>query len=118
MSVTTGLQAASTPNYSIDDILKFTQQPPPKTGGFRKVLGGIVGGVGNVVAPGLGSAIGGLISGGGGSQLNASGLLGNDTMQFLELQRQMQTESRAFETASTVLKVRHDAAMSSIRNMK
>ena len=116
MSVSTGLQAAFTPNYSIDDILKLTQ-PPQKTSGFRKVLGGIAGGVGNMVAPGLGTAIGGLISGGGGNQLNSSGLLG-DSMQFLELQRQMQTEMRAFETASTVLKVRHDAAMSSIRNMK
>src|SRR5215831_3393647 len=111
MSVTTGLAAANTPNYSIDDILRFTQEPPNQKGsGFRKVLGGIAGGVGNIVAPGVGTAIGNLISG---NQLNSSGLLG-DSMQFLELQRQMQTEMRAFETASTVLKVRHDAAMSSI----
>ncbi len=41
-----------------------------------------------------------------------------ETQQFLELQRQMQMESRAFETASTVLKVRHDASMAAIRNMK
>jgi hypothetical protein len=116
MSVNTGLAAAYTPNYSIDDILRFTQAPPNQKGssGFRKVLGGIVGGVGNMVAPGIGSAIGGLISG---NQLNSSGLLG-DSMQFLELQRQMQTEMRAFETASTVLKVRHDAAIASIRNTK
>ena len=113
MSVATGLSAAQAPNYSIDDILKFTQEKPTGSS-FRRVLGGIVGGVGNVVAPGVGSAIGGLISG---DKLNSSGLL-DDSMQFLELQRQMQKESRAFETASTVLKVRHDAAMTSIRNMK
>ena len=114
MSVAAGLSAAQAPNYSIDDILKFTQEKPSGNS-FRRVLGGIVGGVGNVVAPGVGTALGGLIS--GGDKLNSSGLL-DDSMQFLELQKQMQKESRAFETASTVLKVRHDAAMSSIRNMK
>jgi hypothetical protein len=44
--------------------------------------------------------------------------LGSDTTQFLELQRQMQLESRTYETISTMLKVRHDAEMSAIRNMK
>lgn len=39
-------------------------------------------------------------------------------MQFLQLQNSMQMESRAFNAVSNALKVRHDAAMSSIRNMK
>jgi hypothetical protein len=118
MSVTQGLGMAGASNdYKLEDILKSTQAPQQKSGGaFRKILGGIVGGVGNMVAPGLGTAIGGLISGSGGG-LNSSGLMG-DTTQFLELQRQMQQESRAFETASAVLKARHDAAMSAIRNIK
>ncbi|UCC84857.1 MAG: hypothetical protein JSW46_08045 [Gemmatimonadota bacterium] len=39
-------------------------------------------------------------------------------MQFLALQNQMQMESRQFNAVSNALKVRHDAAMSAIRNMK
>jgi hypothetical protein len=38
--------------------------------------------------------------------------------QFLALQNQMQMESRQYTTVSNALKVRHDAAMSAIRNMK
>jgi len=108
-----GLGAATDVNYSLDDILRSTRSPNQPSR-FRGILGGIVGGAGNIVAPGLGSAIGGLISGGG---LNSTGLLG-DATQFLELQRQIQAESRAFETASAVLKSRHDSSMSAIRNIK
>jgi hypothetical protein len=52
-----------------------------------------------------------------GGSLNSSGLLGEST-QFLELQRSIQMESRAFETASAVMKSRHDASMAAIRNLK
>ncbi len=113
MSVSRGIGAAHTPNYTIEEILKMTQ--PEKSGGaFRRILGSVVGAAGHVVAPGLGTTIGNMISGG---RLNSTGLLGEST-QFLELQRQMQMETRAFETASAVLKSRHDAAMSAIRNLK
>jgi hypothetical protein len=108
-----GLGAAHTPNIALDDILRRIDTR--NTGGrFRSILGGVVGGATNLVAPGLGTTIGGLISGG---RLNSTGLLG-ESEQFLELQRQMQMEMRAFETASTVLKTRHDASMSAIRNIK
>lgn len=109
-----GIGAGYTPNYSIDDILKSVQEPQKQSGRWRQVLGGVAGGAANIFAPGLGTAIGGMISGG---KLNSTGLLGEST-QFLELQRNMQMESRAFETASAVLKSRHDAAMSAIRNIK
>ncbi|MBI1352770.1 MAG: hypothetical protein GC160_00380 [Acidobacteria bacterium] len=117
MSVQRGLGAAYTPNYTIQDINKMTQPPTKSSGGsgFRKTLGAVVGGVGNLVAPGLGSAIGNVISGG---SLDSTGLLGSESTQFLEMQRQMQMENRAFETASVIMKNRHDAAMSAIRNMK
>ena len=111
MAITNSMAAAYTPNYSIDQIMQTAQAP--KASGFRKVLGGIVGGVGNIFAPGLGSAVGSMISGG----LNTNPGLGEAT-QYLELQRSMQAESRAFEAASAVLKSRHDASMSAIRNMK
>ena len=112
MSVERAAGAAYTPNYSIDELMKTAQAP--RASGFRQVLGGIVGGVGNIFAPGLGSAIGGMISGG---RLNSNPGLGEAT-QYLELQRSMQAESRAFEAASAILKSRHDASMSAIRNMK
>jgi hypothetical protein len=38
-------------------------------------------------------------------------------MQFLQLQRQMNMEQQAFETASAVMKARHDASMAAIRNI-
>ncbi len=113
MSVARGIGGAYTPNYTIDQILQSTQVRQPGSR-FRQVFGGIVGGATNLVAPGLGTAIGGMISGG---RLNSTGLMG-ETTQFLELQRAMQMEARAFETASTVMKMRHDASMSAIRNMK
>ena len=112
MSVDNTLATAYTPNYSIDQIMQTAQAP--KASGFRRVLGGIVGGVGNIFAPGLGSAIGGMISG---NSINTNPGLG-DATQYLQLQQNMQNESRAFEAASAVLKSRHDAAMSAIRNMK
>jgi hypothetical protein len=39
-------------------------------------------------------------------------------MQFLQLQKEMNLEQRAFETASSVLKARHDASMAAIRNIQ
>ena len=42
----------------------------------------------------------------------------SDTLRYLELQRAIERETRAFETASNVMKAQHDAAMSSIRNLK
>jgi len=110
-SVLDGLNLASPSNYSIDQILQATH-PASQPGGFRKVLGGIVGGVGNIVMPGVGGVIGSAIAGNTG--INQSGLLG-DSIQYLNLQRQMSAEQEAFETASAVLKSRHDASMASIR---
>ena len=98
--------------FSMDDILQYTE--PKKTGKFRKILGGIAGGVGNAIFPGIGGAIDNLITGGAGSSSN---LLG-ESQQFLELQRQIQGEQRAFEAASAILKAKHDAAMSAIRNIR
>jgi len=100
-------------DYTLQDILK-TSQAAPSSGGFRRVLGAIAGGAANIVAPGVGSMIGGLIAGRGGTLPG----LGGEAMQFLEFQRQMQAEVRAFETAVTVLKLRHDSTMSAIRTSR
>ena len=106
-----GLNLATSSNYSIDQILQSTT-PQSQPSGFRKVLGGIVGGVGNIFMPGVGRMIGGAIAGNTG--IDQSGLLGQ-TMQYLNLQQQMSAEQEAFETASAVIKSRHDASMASIR---
>jgi hypothetical protein len=102
-------------SYELNDILNQTQSTS-RGGGFRRVLGAIAGGVGNMVLPGVGGLIGGLIGGAGGfGGLGASGGLGEETLQFLRLQQQIQRELRAFEFAVSVLKNRHDSSMSAIR---
>jgi len=50
MANTPTVNNTATPNYSIDQILQATQ-PAKQPGGFRKVLGAVVGGVGNMFAP-------------------------------------------------------------------
>ncbi len=97
-------------------INTLIQQSQPST--FRRVLGGVVGGAANIVAPGLGSLLGGSIAGIGTNTTGIQGALSSDSTFFLQLQEQMEAEQRAFESASNVLKSRHDAAMSAIQNIR
>jgi hypothetical protein len=106
----------ATPNTSLNDILQLTSPPTVGPSGVRGVFGSILGGIGNVFMPGLGSIIGNAI--GGAALGGAMPGLGSQTTQYLALQQQMENESLAFETASTVLKVRYDAANTAIPNMK
>jgi hypothetical protein len=106
------LGGTGTSNYSLDQILQSTQ-PQPQPSGFRRVLGGLVGGIGNLVAPGLGSVIGNAIMGGSG----LAGGLSSDSAKYLQLQQQMNAESEQFEAISSVMKSRHDASMAAIRNI-
>jgi hypothetical protein len=100
----------------LDEITRLTSPTVPGPRGARGVFGSILGGIGNMVFPGLGTIIGGAV---GGAALGAATpTLGSETTQYLALQRQIQLESLAFETASTVLKVRHDCALHAIQNMK
>jgi len=121
MANTTAINNAAPQSYSIDQILQATQ-PAKQPGGFRRVLGALVGGAGNMFAPGIGSLIGGTISGGGilgGVSVGVGGLtgMGSDPMQYIQLQQQISQQSEMFETASQVLKSRHDASMQAIRNI-
>ena len=106
----------------VDAVLQSVQDQPAKgPSKFRTVLGTVVGGAANTLLPGgVGSAIGNIIMGGlgGGGLLPSNNLLGPQASQFLKFQQQMLKEQQQFELASTVLKNRHDAAMSAIRNMK
>lgn len=42
----------------------------------------------------------------------------SETIKYLELQREIQQETRRYEATSNVMKARHDATMSSIRNLR
>ena len=102
---------------SLNNILNMTT-PAASVGpsGARAVFSSILGGIGNLAFPGLGTIIGNAI---GGSALGAAmPLLGGQTTQYLQMQQQMEAESIAFDLASTVLKVRHDSASKAIENMK
>lgn len=118
--VLTGINGALTPSYGINDILNFTQSTTSQPSGFRRVLGAVAGGVGNMFLPGIGGVIGNLIGGGpvSGGQPGSSGLLGSQPSQLLELQRQMNNETTAFEVATNMLKAQHDSIMDIARNLK
>jgi hypothetical protein len=103
----------SIPGPNIEDTLGAVMNPP-KTNRFRKLVGAVAGGVGNIVMPGIGGVIGQMISG----QPGTGTLLGSETWQYIQYQQQMTNEARQFEMVSTILKNRHDSAMSAIRNMK
>ena len=109
---TSSIGNLNSPEYSINSLIQQTQPSA-----FRRILGGVVGGVGNIFAPGLGSALGGAIAGSAGGT-GIAGAMSSDSTYYLQLQQQMEAESRAFEAASNVLKSRHDAAMASIQNIR
>ena len=52
-----------------------------------------------------------------GSAVGGTGLMGSNPAQYLQLQQQMNMQQEAWETASAVMKCRHDASMSAIRNI-
>src|SRR5690348_440465 len=94
-----------TQSLNINQIL---QQSQPST--FRRVLGGVVGSAANVVAPGLGGVLGGAISGGVlGNTTGIQGALSSDSIFFLQLQAQLEQESRIFNSVSAVLETKHKA---------
>jgi hypothetical protein len=71
--------------------------------------------------PGIGGLLGGLIGGSGGigglGGLGGFEGLGAEAIGFLEIQKQLQKEQRAFELASSVLKLRHDVSISAIKKI-
>jgi outer membrane lipoprotein SlyB len=100
---------------NVMQTIQATQPQSTKGGAFRKIAGALVGGVGNIFMPGVGSAIGNMISGGMGS---AGSMLGPGAQQALMFQQQMSQDMQQFEMTTTLIKNRHDSVMSAIRNMK
>lgn len=108
-----GAQNASV-DQTVNQLLQDSQpQPPKQPGTFRRILGAVAGIAGNMFAPGLGGALGNLIGGGIGL-----GTPGTDPNQYLRLAQQVNSQSEAFQTASAVLKSKHDDAMAAINNIK
>jgi hypothetical protein len=96
-----------------------TQKEPGK---FGRVLGGILGGAVNILAPGAGGIIGGFINRGGGlDTANMQAMLNQqaqNSMTMLAVQNRVQTQTQEFTTVSNLLKARHDGEMSAVHNFK
>lgn len=84
---------------------------PKQPGKFLGALGKVAGVATNVILPGAGGIFTDMLRGMG------VGGLGSDPVQYLRLQERIQSEARAYEAVSSVLKAKHDAAMDSLRNI-
>jgi len=95
---------------------------PKKPSKFSQIMGNLLGGALNVLAPGSGSLIASLIRGGGGTQFGTmEDMLQRSAQQQLEMltiQDQMQTQTQAFSAISNLLRARHDAEMVAVNNFK
>ena len=99
-----------------------TQTPAKKQGAFSRVLGNVLGGAINVMAPAAGGVLGTLIRGGGlGYTAEIERLMAESTqqqMQLIGVQMRVQERSEQFSTVSNLMKSRHDGEMEAIRNFK
>ncbi len=95
---------------------------PKEPGKMSRIFGSILGGAVNVVAPGAGSIIGGLINRGGGVDgTNMQAMLDKqaaNSMLLLTTQMAVQDQSQNFTAASNLLKARHEGEMSAVHNFK
>lgn len=102
------------------NTVPITPQTKKSGGGFGRVLGGVLGGALNFVAPGLGSVLGGTM-GGGASAADMQTMMNNQmqqSMQLLAVQNRVQSQSQEFTTFSNLLKSKHDSEMSAVTNFK
>jgi hypothetical protein len=91
--------------------------PDPGTAAVRAAAGAGAGAVAG--APGGSGGVGG--AGGEGDVLEATRALQQEAqtfnLQYLQLQENMQRESREFQALSNVMKVKHDSAKAAINNI-
>ena len=104
-------------------VITPVPEAPKKSSGFGRVMGGILGGALNFVAPGLGSVLGGAMAGGqsGASAADMQNMMNNQirqSMQLLSVQNRVQSQSQEFTTFSNLLKSKHDSEMSAVTNFK
>ncbi len=99
------------------------QDPKPKEPGtFSKILGSVLGGAVNVIAPGAGSLIGGLVRGGG---LNYAADMevmlqtaARQQTQLIGVQMRVSEQTQQFAAVSNLLKAKHDGEMTAVNNFK
>jgi hypothetical protein len=95
--------------------------PAKKPSKFGQIIGSVLGGALNMIAPGAGSLIGGLINGGGNDFGSMNEMLersAQQQMQMLMIQDRVQTQTQEFTTISNLLKARHDGEMAAVHNFK
>jgi len=97
-------------------------QQPKEPGKFGQVLGTVLGGAMNVIAPGAGSLIGGLVRGGGLSYAaDIESLMAQSARQQTQLigvQMRVSEQTQQFATVSNLLKAKHDGDMTAVNNFK
>lgn len=107
------------PSMPTDVTKNTTTQPEKKSGGFMKVLGGIAGAALNLVAPGVGSLIGGAISGGSGSAFGSQDALFEQQAQF-EKQQAYTQQANAMQMqqnqAMTAQQQKHSYQLIEVQN--
>lgn len=95
---------------------------PKEPGTFGRILGSVLGGAMNVIAPGAGSLIGGLVRGGG-----LSGAADMEVMlaqsarqqtQLIGVQMRVNDQTQQFTAVSNLLKAKHDGEMTAVSNFK
>lgn len=95
---------------------------PKEPGTFGKILGSVLGGAMNVIAPGAGSLIGGLVRGGGlAGAAEMEVMLAQSARQQTQLigvQMRVNDQTQQFTAVSNLLKARHDGEMTAVSNFK
>lgn len=90
--------------------------------GFGRVLGNVLGGAVNVMAPAAGSILGTLMRGGGlGFAADMERMIAESAhqqMQMISVQMRVQDQTEQFTTVSNLLKSRHDGEMQAIQNFR
>ncbi len=113
------------PTPTVQPVPTPTALPPaqPKgPGKFSRIIGGILGGAVNILAPGAGGLIGGFLNRGGAPDFSSMQTMLNqqaeNSMAMLAIQNRVQSQTQEFTTVSNLLKARHDGEMSAVHNFK
>jgi len=95
---------------------------PKEPGKFGRILGSVLGGAVNVIAPGAGSILGGLVRGGGvGYAADMETMLAQSARQqtqLLGVQMRVSDQTQQFTAVSNLLKAKHDGEMTAVSNFK
>ena len=94
---------------------------PKQPSKFGRIMGSVLGGALNVIAPGAGALVGNLIKGGGSDFGSMETLLAQSAeqqMRMITLQQRVQNQTQEFTTISNLLKARHDGEMAAVHNFK